>query len=142
MVPCARRTGSRGNSAIVYCVDCGKAYMSTCIVHNGQQHVQGCSVYSSSVAGWSVGPVMSIRISGARLYRHSVSVWHRSGQWQCAVACAYVRGRPGPALGGPPNYRFYVTRVPGPLVCIYDTDDRRSGAPAIWGHIKIFKSKE
>ena len=41
----------------------------------------------------------------------------------------YGKHWPGPALGGPPKYRFYVTRVPGPSVCIYNVPNGRTLAP-------------
>ena len=36
---------------------------------------------------------------------------------------------PGPALGGREKYRFYVMRVPGPSVCIYNVPNGRTLAP-------------
>ena len=41
----------------------------------------------------------------------------------------YTNPRPGPALGGREKYRFYVTRVPGPSVCIYNVPNGRTLAP-------------
>ena len=34
--------------------------------------------------------------------------------------------RRGPALGGPPTYRFYVTRVPGPCMGQYNVQNDRT----------------
>ena len=42
---------------------------------------------------------------------------------------ASAASRPGPALGGREKYRFYVTRVPGPSVCIYNVPNGRTLAP-------------
>ena len=45
----------------------------------------------------------------------------------CVFAFAFWG--PGPALGGREKYRFYVTRVPGPSVCIYNVPNGRTLAP-------------
>ena len=42
-------------------------------------------------------------------------------------------GRPGPALGGPPRYRFYVLRVTGPFLRSYNGPNDRALAPSAGG---------
>ena len=46
------------------------------------------------------------------------------------------RSGPGPALGGRAKCRFYVTRVPGPLVCIYNVTKGHTLAPDTRGCVQ------